>query len=342
MERGDLSGVSDSVLFALVRALQLDEAETAHLFDLTRAASGPRRELRAKPETRVSPLIAQLLDTMRDVPALAMNRVTTPVGSNALGRALFPHLFPADAEPLNSARTLFLDERSKDFYPDWETSAREAVSALRLLAGQDPSDRALMALVGELATRSAEFRTWWGGHTRPHPTPPEPNGSTTPSSARSPSPSRPSSSPPAASSSPPTWPSRDPRPQTPSTCSAAGPHSPSTPRADGGEVTHPRRAVLLGAAGAAPTACTDSSGPGRAAASAAPRSQARTAAASSTVRRPAVLLAYFSRAGENYFNGGRRRLTVGNTEVVAGMISRLIGCDVHRIEAADPSGVSTV
>ena len=140
MERGDLSGVSDSVLFALVRALQLDEAETAHLFDLTRAASGPRRELRAKPETRVSPLIAQLLDTMRDVPALAMNRVTTPVGSNALGRALFPHLFPADAEPLNSARTLFLDERSKDFYPDWETSAREAVSALRLLAGQDPSD----------------------------------------------------------------------------------------------------------------------------------------------------------------------------------------------------------
>ncbi|MFI7547482.1 flavodoxin [Actinoplanes sp. NPDC049599] len=49
-----------------------------------------------------------------------------------------------------------------------------------------------------------------------------------------------------------------------------------------------------------------------------------------------MLLAYFSRAGENYFNGGRRRLTVGNTEVVAGMIGRLIGCDVHRIEAAEP------
>jgi flavodoxin len=50
----------------------------------------------------------------------------------------------------------------------------------------------------------------------------------------------------------------------------------------------------------------------------------------------AVLLAYFSRPGENYHYGGRRRLTVGNTEVVADMISRLIGCDVHRIEAADP------
>lgn len=165
MERGDLSTASESVLYALVRALQLDEAETAHLFDLSRASTGPRRELRAKPEPRISPLVAQLLDTMRDVPAIAMTRVTNTAGSNALGRALFPLLFPTDGTPVNSARSLFLDERSKEFFLDWEASAREAVSALRLLAGQDPSDRALMALVGELATRSADFRTWWGGHT---------------------------------------------------------------------------------------------------------------------------------------------------------------------------------
>jgi hypothetical protein len=64
-----------------------------------------------------------------------------------------------------------LDERSRVFYPDWETTALEAVSGMRLFAGQDPSDKALMALVGELATRSNEFRTWWGGHTvRTHST----------------------------------------------------------------------------------------------------------------------------------------------------------------------------
>jgi len=167
MERGDLGGVSESVLYALVRALQLNDAESAHLFDLARAAtpSGARRAPRAKPETRVSPLVAQLLDTMRDVPVVAMNRVTTVAGSNALGRALFPHFFTEGGTPVNSARYLFLDERAKTFYADWETSAREAVSALRLLAGQDPTDRALMALVGELATRSTDFRTWWGGHT---------------------------------------------------------------------------------------------------------------------------------------------------------------------------------
>jgi hypothetical protein len=49
-----------------------------------------------------------------------------------------------------------------------------------------------------------------------------------------------------------------------------------------------------------------------------------------------VLLAYFSRPGENYWYGGRRDLRVGNTEVPAGMIAERLDCDVHRIEAADP------
>lgn len=165
MERGDLSGVSDSVLYALVRALQLDEAETTHLFDLARAASGPRRPRTPRRRAaRVPSRLPQLLDAMRDVPALALNRIGDPVASNALGRALFPHLFPEDAAPLNHARYLFLDPRAQSFYPDWEASAREQTSALRLLAGQDPSDRALTSLVGELSTHSAEFRTWWSGH----------------------------------------------------------------------------------------------------------------------------------------------------------------------------------
>jgi flavodoxin len=49
-----------------------------------------------------------------------------------------------------------------------------------------------------------------------------------------------------------------------------------------------------------------------------------------------ILLAYFSRAGENYHYGGRKFLQVGNTEVLAGMIRERVACDVHRIEAAEP------
>jgi flavodoxin len=49
-----------------------------------------------------------------------------------------------------------------------------------------------------------------------------------------------------------------------------------------------------------------------------------------------ILLAYFSRPGENYWNGGRRDLEIGNTEVLARAINARLDCDVHRIEAVDP------
>jgi transcriptional regulator with XRE-family HTH domain len=165
LERGNLRGVSESVLGSLARILQLDDAETQHLFDLARTATRPVRTPRTVTPARLPARAAQLIDSMPDVPVVALGRLADPVGSNALGRALFPHLFPDGGEPLNHTRYLFLDERSRQFYGDWERSAREVVSSLRLLAGHDPSDRALTAFIGELVTRSPEFRTWWAGHT---------------------------------------------------------------------------------------------------------------------------------------------------------------------------------
>jgi transcriptional regulator with XRE-family HTH domain len=165
MERGNLRGVSESVLRSLGRTLHLDDAETQYLFDLARAASQGARTPRAKPRPRLPQRAAQLIDAMPDVPAVALGRLGDVAGANTLGRALFPHLFPENGPPLNHTRYLFLDDRAREFYADWEHDARHVVSALRLIAGHDPSDPALMALVGELATHSPEFRTWWAGHT---------------------------------------------------------------------------------------------------------------------------------------------------------------------------------
>jgi len=78
--------------------------------------------------------------------------------------------------------------------------------------------------------------------------------------------------------------------------------------------------------GSKPDARTDEGG--------SPSMQPSTAATNAAA--PKVLVAYFSRAGENYDNGGRSWLKVGNTEVVATMIADLVPCDVHRIEAAEP------
>ncbi|GAA1331172.1 hypothetical protein GCM10009592_22280 [Brachybacterium rhamnosum] len=51
---------------------------------------------------------------------------------------------------------------------------------------------------------------------------------------------------------------------------------------------------------------------------------------------PTTLLVYFSRAGENYWEGGRRDLEIGNTQVIAEMIAERLPCRVHEILAADP------
>ncbi|MGW6923209.1 helix-turn-helix transcriptional regulator [Streptomyces sp. NPDC054950] len=166
MERGNLRGVSESVLRSLARTLHMDDAETQHLFDLARVASeGARTTQRAKSRQRLPRRAAQLIDSMPNVPTVALGRLGDVVGANALGRALFPHLFSENGQPLNHTRYLFLDDRAREFYVDWERDARHVVSAMRLIAGRDPSAPDLMALVGELATHSPEFRTWWAGHT---------------------------------------------------------------------------------------------------------------------------------------------------------------------------------
>ena len=62
----------------------------------------------------------------------------------------------------------------------------------------------------------------------------------------------------------------------------------------------------------------------------------QTSKASTNSAASKVLVAYFSRAGENYYYGDRTWLEVGNTELVARMIAELVPCDLHRIEAAEP------
>jgi transcriptional regulator with XRE-family HTH domain len=165
LERGDMSGASESVLEALARALQLDEAERAHLFDLARAvqpAVAPRRPRR--PRQRVRPAVQQVLDAMTDAAAFLRNDRLDVLAGNQLGLALYSEMFVDAARPVNTARFVFLDPRARDFYVDWERAAVDVVAVLRSAAGRDPYDRALSDLVGELSTRSELFRTHWASH----------------------------------------------------------------------------------------------------------------------------------------------------------------------------------
>jgi transcriptional regulator with XRE-family HTH domain len=164
LERGNLSGASDSVLEALARALQLDDAERTHLFDLARAANAsPSSRLRRTAPQRIRPGVQQLLDAMTGVAAVVSNGRRDYLGANRLGRALFAPMFDGPARG-NAARFTFLDPRSVDFYPDWDQGAHAIVAALRGEAGRNPYDKGLTDLVGELSTRSETFRTLWAAH----------------------------------------------------------------------------------------------------------------------------------------------------------------------------------
>jgi transcriptional regulator with XRE-family HTH domain len=170
LERGNLTGVSQSVLEALARALQLDEAERSHLFDLAKAAQtsarggirvsgGPRR---SSARTAVRPGVQRLLDSIT-TPAYVANGRMDLLATNRLGRALFSDAY-GDGGGFNLARYLFLDPRSQEFYVEWDTVARDTVASLRTYAGRNPYDGALTHLVGELSTRSDEFAAWWATH----------------------------------------------------------------------------------------------------------------------------------------------------------------------------------
>ncbi len=163
LERGNASGVSESVLEALARALQLDEAERAHLFDLARAAHTTTRARRPAKQ-RVRQSVQRILDAMTAAPAFVRNGRMDILAANRLGRAFYSQHFDSPHGAANSARFIFLDPRATDFYVDWEQVATDAVAILRSEAGRDPYDRGLSDLIGELSTRSETFRTRWAAH----------------------------------------------------------------------------------------------------------------------------------------------------------------------------------
>jgi transcriptional regulator with XRE-family HTH domain len=165
LERGNARGVSESVLEGIARALQLDEAERAHLIDLVRAANASKPTRRRPAQQRVRPSVQRILDSMTGVPAFVQNGRLDVLYANELGRALFGHMVSASGDDSpNAARFIFLDPRATDFYKEWESVANDVVALLRAEAGRDPYDRALTDLVGELSTRSEDFRVRWAAH----------------------------------------------------------------------------------------------------------------------------------------------------------------------------------
>ena len=152
MERGNLSGVSEEVLESLAEALQLDEAERGHLFDLARAANASgvaRTRARRAPAPVLRPAVQRIVDALDGAPAFVRNARLDVLGSNLLGRALYAPLYDspqlAPGGPVNTARFQFLDPAgARAFWGEKaDRMAHDAVAILRAEAGRNPYDKRL-------------------------------------------------------------------------------------------------------------------------------------------------------------------------------------------------------
>ena len=168
LERGAIAGASSSVLDAIAGALQLDDTERTHLFNLARAADGIplsgriRRRATRNPASR--PSLQWALGTITEGIAFVRDQHQDLLATNELGRAFYSPVIGDGGRTPNLARFQFLDPASRDFYPDWQVFAEMCVSIMRAEAGRDPNDKGLQDLVGELSTKSDTFRTLWGAH----------------------------------------------------------------------------------------------------------------------------------------------------------------------------------
>jgi transcriptional regulator with XRE-family HTH domain len=164
MERGSLAGASDSVLEGVARALQLDDAERDHLFDLARSSEPQPARLRRSREPGVTASVQQVLDAITSAPAWVRNARHDMLAANRLARALYAPMLAGPRRPANNARFVYLDRASREFFTDWERAADDIAAMLRLEAGRNPYDKKLVELIGELSTRSEDFRCRWAAH----------------------------------------------------------------------------------------------------------------------------------------------------------------------------------
>jgi transcriptional regulator with XRE-family HTH domain len=155
LEQGRGKHVSDAVLDAVARVLQLDPTEHQHLRDLARPARTPA------PSPHVRPGVRLMLDRLRDTPAFVLGRRMDVLAWNDLCGAL--NGFRPGTTP-NMVREVFQSPGARAFYPEWPAVAAETVAYLRLDAGKHPDDPQLAALIGELSVKSEDFRRLWADH----------------------------------------------------------------------------------------------------------------------------------------------------------------------------------
>ena len=161
LERGRETNPSLTVVDALGRALRLRGDGYERLHELAELASGRVSELSACSDHTVRDSVLQMLESVRPLPAYVVSRYNRVLAANPPGRRLLPGLWDWPEGQRNLTRYLFLHPLGRTLYEPWEETVALSVAHLRAVAGADPDDPELTALVGELVLKSPEFARLW-------------------------------------------------------------------------------------------------------------------------------------------------------------------------------------
>ncbi|MEU8028397.1 helix-turn-helix domain-containing protein [Streptomyces sp. NPDC049099] len=161
LERGRETNPSPAVVDAIGRALRLRGDGYERLHELVELASGRIAELPASSDNTVRDSVLRMLESVRPLPAYVVSRYNRVLAANPPARRLLPGLWDWPQDQRNLTRYLFLHPVGRTLYEPWEETVALSVAHLRAVAGADPDDPELTALVGELVLKSPEFARLW-------------------------------------------------------------------------------------------------------------------------------------------------------------------------------------
>jgi transcriptional regulator with XRE-family HTH domain len=161
LEQGRMQA-SPAVLASLAQVLRLDDDQRAYLYEL--AAKDDYRPPRRAPRPKVQPQLQRMLDDMAHTPAFVIGPRTEIVAWNAMGAALITDFAKIPEKQRYYIRLLITDPAMRELYADWEGVTRLAIAQMRMHNANNPGDRKLAELVGELSVQDAQFRQWWAAH----------------------------------------------------------------------------------------------------------------------------------------------------------------------------------
>jgi transcriptional regulator with XRE-family HTH domain len=162
LEQGNGRNVSVEVLEAISRALQLSDAEHAHLLHLAKPKQ--RKDLAVLERQEVRPALLEMMAAIECVPAYVWGRRSDVLAWNRTASALFGDWAARAPQDRNWARVAFLDPASRRLFADWEDKASDVVGHLRWYIGQHADDPLAAALISELSMKSEDFRRLWANH----------------------------------------------------------------------------------------------------------------------------------------------------------------------------------